>query len=103
MNEIRTQDNFIGRMLCYIGWGIIVLSGAGFLVGLGELFELLEYADELSGFLISVRLTGLLVSIVAGFVFFGFSEIIRQLSLASGSMERQAGGKPSAPKHLPNL
>lgn len=103
MNEIRTQDNFIGRMLCYIGWGIIVLSGAGFLVGLGELFELLEYADELSGFLISVRLTGLLVSIVAGFVFFGFSEIIRQLSLTSGSMEGQAGGKPSAPKHLPEL
>lgn len=103
MNEIRTQDNFIGRMLCYIGWGIIVLSGAGFLVGLGELFELLEYADELSGFLISVRLTGLLVSIVAGFVFFGFSEIIRQLSLTSGSMERQVGGNQSAPKHLPEL
>ena len=103
MNEIRVQDNFIGRMLCYIGWGIIVLSGAGFLIGLGELFELMEYADELSGFLISVRLAGLLASIVTGFIFFGFSEIIRQLSLTSGSMERRAGGKPFAPEHLPEL
>ncbi|WP_270242967.1 hypothetical protein [Collinsella tanakaei] len=103
MNEIRTQDNFIGRVLCYIGWGIIVLSGVGFLIGLGDLFELLEDFDELSSFLVSARLTGLLVSIVTGFVFFGFSEIIRQLSLTSGSMERRNGRKPAAPKHLPNL
>lgn len=103
MNEIRTQDNFIGRMLCYIGWAAIGMGAVDFLLSIGPALELMEYSSELGSFSLSYAITLPIIGVVAGFVFFGFSEIIRQLSLTSGSMEKQVGGKAVSPKNLPEL
>lgn len=80
INKLTKQPSFIGKALCYIGLGVIVLTIIGFLLNFGTIAEMMEYSDELASMMVSSSLSGTLMSIIAGFVLLGFSEIVRLLS-----------------------
>ena len=102
MDKIRTQENFIGRMLCYIGWAAVILGALDFLLSIGDALEMMEYSSELGSIMLTMAIAMPIVAVVGGFVFFGFSEVIRLLSVTSASVEDGAG-KPVDSKQLPRL
>ena len=81
INKLRNQQSFVGKALCYIGIIVIVLNIVGFLISFSTIVEMMEYSDDLAPMMVSSSLTSTLMSIVAGFVLLGFSEIVRLLCI----------------------
>lgn len=98
MEKIATQNNYIGRMLYYIGLAAIILGVAGFLLSIGNVLEVMEYSGELGALFLSTAIGMPAVGVVAGFLFFGFSEVIRLLDRESNS-----DGDANIPGQLPKL
>lgn len=90
MDKLMNQKNPIGKMMCYIGIGIIGCGIVGLLLNIGKMFEMMEYG-ELGAALASSMLTGTVMSLVGGCAFFGFSEIVRLLSLAIPDTQKKKG------------
>lgn len=81
INKLRNQPSLIGKVLCYIGIAVIVLNIIGFLLNFSSIVEMMEYSDELASMMVSSSLADTLMSIVAGFLLLGFSEIVRMLGI----------------------
>lgn len=90
VEKLMNQKNPIGKMLCYTGIGIIGCGVVGLLLNLGKIIDMMEYG-ELGSVLIASMLTGTVMSFIGGCAFFGFSEIIRLLSLAIPDTQKRKG------------
>ena len=90
MNKIAKQENFIGKILCYIGFVIIGFGILGFILTIGGALELAEYS-ELGTLAISSAIATPLISAVIAFLFFAASEIIRQLTLITTGTGKDTG------------
>lgn len=103
INVLRKQQSFIGRGLFYIGAAMIVLGILNFLLSFGDAIELMEYGNDLASLSLTMTIVSLVGCIIAGFLFFGFSEVIRLLGAISQNSGSAGGKHLNAPGELPRL
>ena len=100
---LRKQQGFIGRALFYIGAAVIVLGVLNFLLSIGNAIELADYGSDFASLSLTMTIVSLVGCLVVGFLFFGFSEVIRLLAAISENSHSTGGKHLNAPGELPKL